>query len=127
MTTLVPITLNIKTVFGVRSSVENGLYFQDDHVIVYPAGNQLIISNVETKGQKNFCCPELENLLYFIVHGGAAITAIVAQGDKENIIVAFYDLHIGRRKRLFEIRNSITSIVSLAFSHDAKQVKHDAF
>ncbi|CAF1591409.1 unnamed protein product, partial [Didymodactylos carnosus] len=50
----------------------------------------------------------------------AAITAIVAQGDKENIIVAFYDLHIGRRKRLFEIRNSITSIVSIAFSHDAK-------
>ncbi|CAF1133715.1 unnamed protein product [Rotaria sordida] len=122
-----PVHLQIQTIFGVRSQLDSCLFFCDEHTVIYPAGNQFILANVETKGQRIFRCIELEHIDCIIVHSNAAIIAIVASGmnpDKENTTISFYDLHttIGKRKRMFELRDTSMTITSMAFSHDAKHL-----
>ncbi|CAF4648755.1 unnamed protein product [Rotaria sp. Silwood1] len=120
-----PVHLQIQTIFGVRSQLDSSLFFSDEHTVIYPAGNQFILANVETKGQRIFRCSELEHIDCIIVHSNAAIVAVVASGmnaDKQNTIISFYDLHttLGKRKRMFELRDGPMTITSMAFSHDAK-------
>ncbi|CAF2959691.1 unnamed protein product [Rotaria sp. Silwood2] len=120
-----PVHLQIQTIFGVRSQLESSLFFSDEHTVIYPAGNQFVLANVETKGQRIFRCNELEHIDCIIVHSNAAVIAVVASGmnaDKENTTISFYDLHttIGKRKRMFELRDGPMTIISMAFSHDAK-------
>lgn len=120
-----PVQLQIQNIFGVRSKLESCLFFVDEHTVIYPAGNQFILANVETKSQRIFRCNELEHIDWILVHNGAALIAVVASGmnpDKKNTTISFYDLYtvVGKRKRMFELRDTIMTIVSIAFSHDAK-------
>jgi hypothetical protein len=122
-----PVQLQIQTIFGVRSKLDSSLFFPDEHTVIYPAGNQFVLANVETKSQRIFRCNELEHIDSMIVHSGAAVIAVVATGmnpDKQNTTISFYDLHstIGKRKRIFELRDSPMVITSMAFSHDAKHL-----
>jgi len=122
-----PVQLQLQTIFGVRSKLDACLFFSDEHTVIYPAGNQFILANVETKSQRIFRCNELEHIDWIMVHGGAALIAIVATGmnpDKQNTTISFYDIHstLGKRKRMFELRDSPMTIVSMAFSHDAKHL-----
>jgi hypothetical protein len=122
-----PIQLQIQNIFGVRSKLDSSLFFIDEHTVIYPAGNQFILANVETKSQRIFRCNELERIDWVLVHSGAALIAVVASGinpDKGSTTISFYDLHIviGKRKRMFELRDSSMTITSMAFSHDAKHL-----
>jgi hypothetical protein len=122
-----PVQLQIQNIFGVRSKLESSLFFIDEHTVIYPAGNQFILANVETKSQRIFRCNELEHVDCMLVHSGAALIAVVATGmnpDKESTTISFYDLHtlIGKRKRMFELRDTPMTITSMAFSHDAKHL-----
>ncbi|CAF0950735.1 unnamed protein product [Adineta steineri] len=123
--TVSPVTLQVQTIFGVRSKLESSLFFADEHTVIYPAGNQFVLANVETKSQRIFRCHELEHIEAMLVHSDAAIIAVVAtamHGDKESTTVSFYDLHstIGKKKRTFTIHDGPTTITSIALSHDAK-------
>jgi hypothetical protein len=122
-----PVQLQLQTIFGVRSKLESSLFFSDEHTVVYPAGNQFILGNVETKSQRIFRCNELEHIDWILVHSSAALIAVVATGmnpDKENTTISFYDLYtvVGKRKRMFELCDSPMTITSMAFSHDAKHL-----
>lgn len=123
-----PVQLQIQNTFGVRSKLESCLFFVDEHTVIYPSGNQFVLSNVETKSQRIFRCNELEHIEWVLVHSGAALIAIVATGmnseKKNSTTISFYDLYttIGKRKRMFELRDSDMAIVSMAFSHDAKHL-----
>jgi hypothetical protein len=122
-----PVQLQVQNIFGVRSKLESSLFFSDEHTVIYPAGNQFVLANVETKSQRIFRCNELEHIDWILVHSGAAVIAVVATGmnpDKENTTISFYDLHtiIGKRKRMFELRDTPMTITSMAFSHDAKHL-----
>ena len=128
MTSASPVQLQLQTVFGVRSKLESSLFFADEQTVIYPAGNQFILGNVETKGQRIFRCPELEHIDWLLVHNNAALIAVVATGlnpEKQNTTtISFYDLFttVGKRKRMFELRDTPMTIVSMAFSHDARHL-----
>lgn len=122
-----PVQLQVQSIFGVRSQSDSALFFCDEHCVIYPAGNQFVLANVETKIQRIFKCNELEHIDSILVHANAAIIAVVASGmnaEKENTTISFYDLHtnLGKRKRMFELRDSAMTITSMAFSHDAKHL-----
>jgi len=122
-----PVQLQVQNIFGVRSKLDSSLFFSDEHTVIYPAGNQFILANVETKSQRIFRCNELEHVDWILVHTAAALIAVVAKStnpDKENTTISFYDLHtmIGKRKRMFELRDTPMTITSMAFSHDAKHL-----
>lgn len=122
-----PVQLQVQTIFGVRSKLESALFFVDEHTVIYPAGNQFILADVETKSQRIFRCNELEHIEWMLVHHGAALIALVATGmnpEKSSTTISFYDLHtqLGKRKRMFELRDGAMTITSIAFSHDAKHL-----
>lgn len=122
-----PIQLQLETVFGVRAKLESSLAFADDQTIVYPAGNQFVLVNVEKKDQKIFRCPELEHVESIIVEPQSSTLAIIStrmNPEKNNMTISFYDLlaNFGKRKRMFELAESPINIVSLAISHDAKHL-----
>lgn len=122
-----PISLQVQNILGVRSKLDSSLFFVDEQTVIYPAGNQFILADVETKSQRIFRCPELENVDWISVHGGAAVVAVVSSkgnSEKENTTISFYDIHtnLGKRKRTFELRDGPMTIVSMAFSHDAKHL-----
>ncbi|CAF3214390.1 unnamed protein product [Rotaria socialis] len=127
LNTASPVQIQIQNIFGVRSQLDSSLFFCDEHTIIYPAGNQFVLANVETKIQRIFRCNELEHIDWILVHTNAAVVAVVASGmnaDKQNTTISFYDLHsnIGKRKRMFELSDTAITITSMAFSHDAKHL-----
>lgn len=127
ITSASPVQLQVQTIFGVRSKLESALFFVDEHTVIYPAGNQFILADVETKSQRIFRCNELERVEWMLVHHGAALIALVATGmnpEKFSTTISFYDLHtqLGKRKRMFELRDATMTITSMAFSHDAKHL-----
>ena len=127
MSSTSPVQLQIQNIFGVRSKLTSSLFFSDDHTVIYPAGNQFVLVDVETKSQRIFRCNELEHIDTCLVHTGAALLAVVATSmslDKKQTTISFYDLHttIGKRKRMFKLNDTSTKTVSMAFSHDAKHL-----
>jgi len=48
--------LSIKQIIGVRSSVTNGLAFQDEQTVVYIAGGNIVLYSVDQKAQKVIPC-----------------------------------------------------------------------
>ncbi len=48
--------LSIKQIIGVRSSVTNGLAFQDEQTVVYIAGGNIVLYSVDQKSQKVIPC-----------------------------------------------------------------------
>lgn len=62
--------LSIKQIIGVRSSVANGLAFQDEQTVVYIAGGNIVLYGIDQKAQKVIpCTPNAQgkfNLMIFI-------------------------------------------------------------
>ncbi len=48
--------LAIKQIIGVRSSVTNGLAFQDEQTVVYIAGGNIVLYGIDQKAQKVIPC-----------------------------------------------------------------------
>lgn len=44
--------LKIKQIIGVRSSVTNGLAFQDEQTVVYVAGGYVVLYGIDQKSQR---------------------------------------------------------------------------
>ncbi|KAI8809706.1 WD40-repeat-containing domain protein [Cladochytrium replicatum] len=112
-------------VLGIKKNVKENLFFADESTIIYPAGNNLIVSNIEQKSQR----------VVPVVAGPETITAlalapdrhIFAVGEKgERPSITVYDLPNFRKRRTLmatgdgsQISKSFTSI---AFSYDSKYV-----
>ena len=48
--------LSIKQIIGVRSSVTNGLAFQDEQTVVYIAGGNIVLYGIDQKVQRVIPC-----------------------------------------------------------------------
>ena len=48
--------LSIKQIIGVRSSVTNGLAFQDEQTVVYIAGGHIVLYGIDQKAQRVITC-----------------------------------------------------------------------
>ena len=51
-----PGVLSVKQVIGVRSSVTNGLAFQDEQTVVYIAGGNIVLYGIDQKSQRVIPC-----------------------------------------------------------------------
>lgn len=51
-----PGILSVKQVIGVRSSVTNGLAFQDEQTVVYIAGGNIVLYGIDQKSQRVIPC-----------------------------------------------------------------------
>ena len=89
---LPPLTVTPKFMFGLNSSVKNGIHFLDDQRILYPCGHNIVIYSLEDKSQ--IFIPGIE--------GSEGISAIALSKSKRFLAVCekserafciIYDIH----------------------------------
>ncbi|KAL5032569.1 Cilia- and flagella-associated protein 57 [Batrachochytrium dendrobatidis] len=131
-TTLQQYPLAHTHVFGLNQDVRNNICYLDEMSVVYPVGHQIAIYNTEQKTQRFISIHldgETMNTLA-VCHSNSlvAVGTKVAQSAKGSVdmekssSVLIYDLHSGRRKKIFTTGDApITKeIVSIAFINDGK-------
>ncbi|KAH9271594.1 hypothetical protein BASA83_006204 [Batrachochytrium salamandrivorans] len=108
-------------VFGIKTDIRDGLFYVEENTILYPAGSNIIINNVEQKTQRFIPISE----------PGDGISAVTVSARRHVFAVAekslqpsvhIYDLHNYRKRRqLFALETAQgKEFVSLSFSIDSK-------
>lgn len=116
----------IKQIYGLRSGVGNCIAYQDEQTIVYPAGSNIVLYNIDQKVQKFIpCSPKSTALTTLCVSPNRRYIAI-AEKVADKPLVSIYDLHTLRKRRELPNNESqfgnSSEIVSMAFSNDSKNL-----
>ena len=123
--------LSLKHVFGLSSDVTSNVRFLDESVFLYPAGNQIVIYNAETKSQRFIHGVEAASPVA-VASGESGISAIaVAPKDRKYVAVAergeracvsVFNVHTLKRTRASLVSSDCGSkqFVSLCFSYDQR-------
>ncbi|CAL1538634.1 unnamed protein product [Lymnaea stagnalis] len=107
-------------IFGLKPRVSGNICYHDEQTIVYPAGANCILYNIDQKTQKFIPgTDKCEEMTALAVSSNRRYVAIAEKGEKATITI--YDLHSLRKKKVLS-SNEVQSIeyVSLAFSPDSK-------
>lgn len=113
----------IKQVIGLRGNVTNCIVYQDEQTIVYPAGSNIVIYNIDQKTQKFIPNSEKSNGLTTICVSQNKRYIAIAEKFGDKPIVTVYDLHtLRKRKQLTFNETQSTEIISMSFSPDSKHL-----
>ncbi|KAH6580918.1 hypothetical protein BASA60_002664 [Batrachochytrium salamandrivorans] len=127
-------TLVASHVFGVNHDVRNNICYLDEMTVVYPAGHQIVIYNIEQKSQRfipvHFDGEVISTLEVctaqsVIAVGTKAILATKSTTTSEKTsVVALYDLHSGRRQKIFTTSEAPANkgFISVEFTSDFRHV-----
>ncbi|CAF3187836.1 unnamed protein product, partial [Rotaria sp. Silwood2] len=113
--------LSIKQVIGVRSSVTNGLAFQDEQTVAYIAGGNIVLYGIDQKAQRVIPCSMNSQALTTMTVSPNRRVIAIAERINDRPQVTIYDLQSGKRRKTLQselIKSN--EIVSLLFSSDSK-------
>ncbi|KAJ3295052.1 Cilia- and flagella-associated protein 57 [Borealophlyctis nickersoniae] len=110
-------------VFGIKSDIPENLFYVDDNTVLYPAGRNIIVWNMEQKTQRFI--PTSEK--------GEAISAVTVSSDRHIFAMAeraergtinLYDVHSFRKRRTLQAAEGFVAkeFTQLAFSSDSKYI-----
>ena len=93
-------------IFGLKPGVSGNICYHDEQTIVYPAGANCILYNIDQKAQKFIPGSEKsEGMTAIAVSPNRRYVAIAEKGDKPTITI--YDLHSLRKKKVKFTFNNI--------------------
>ena len=106
--------------FGFKSDVASNVWYLDEQTIVYPAGSNCILYNIDQRTQKFIGGTEGSNCMAALaVSPNRRYVAIAEKGEKPAITV--YDLHSLRKRKVLTAADMQSSeFVSICFSPDSK-------
>lgn len=118
---------SIKQVVGLRQKVSNCIAYQDEQTIIYPAGANVIVYNLDQKTQRFIPNTDKAVALNTICVSLNRRYVAIAEKLIDRPIVSVYDLHtLRKRKQLnFPSNDQIhanTEIISMSFSPDSKHL-----
>ena len=107
-------------VFGLKADVTGNICYLDEQTIIYPAGSNCILYNIDQKSQRFIPGTDKSSgMTAMAVSPNRRYVAIAEKGEKATITI--YDLHtLRKRKVLSSPEVQSTEFVSLAFSPDSK-------
>ncbi|KAK7099818.1 cilia- and flagella-associated protein 57-like [Littorina saxatilis] len=107
-------------IFGLKPGITGNICYHDEQTIVYPAGANCILYNIDQKAQKFIPGSEKsDGMTAIAVSPNRRYVAIAEKGEKPTITI--YDLHSLRKKKVLSSPDVSTGeYVSLAFSPDSK-------
>jgi WD40 repeat protein len=113
----------IKQVIGLRSNVSNCISYQDEQTIVYPAGSNTIIYNIDQKSQKYIPCSEKSNGMTTMCISQNKRYIAIAEKVADKPLINIYDLHTLRKRKVLTISDiQSNEVISMAFSPDSKHL-----
>ncbi|KAK9915002.1 hypothetical protein WJX75_003504 [Coccomyxa subellipsoidea] len=109
-----------KHIFGLRGDAKDNVHYVDEAALVYPAGHNIVIHNLESKQQQFMPLPaESEGLLGLALTPNRRFLAVTERAEKSTVTI--YDLQtLKRRKVLASVDIGGKEIASIAFSSDSK-------
>ena len=113
----------IKQVIGLRANVNNCIGYQDEQTVIYPAGSNVVIYNIDQKTQKFIPSTEKSSgLTTLCISQNKRYIAIAEKvGDKP--LVTIFDLHTLRKRKTLNIPETQSNeIISMSFSPDSKHL-----
>lgn len=107
-------------IFGLKPGIAGNICYHDEQTILYPAGSNCILYNIDQKVQKFIPgTDKSEGMTAITVSPNRRYVAIAEKGEKPTITI--YDLHsLRKRKVLSPQEMQSNEYVSLAFSPDSK-------
>jgi hypothetical protein len=88
-----------KHIFGLKAGVNGNICYHDEQTIVFPAGANCILYNIDQKAQKFIPGSEKsEGITALTVSPNRRYVAIAEKGEKPTITI--YDLHSLRKKKV---------------------------
>lgn len=113
----------IKQVIGLRAGVSNCITYQDEQTIVYPAGANVVVYNIDQKIQKFIPNSDKSTGLTTMCVSQNKRYIAIAERISEKPVVTIYDLHTLRKKKTLTILDTqSTEIVTMSFSPDSKHL-----
>jgi WD40 repeat protein len=113
----------IKQIIGLRANTSNSIAYQDENTVVYPAGANIVLYNIDLKTQKFIPCSEKSTALTTVCISPNRRYIALAEKIADKPVVNIFDLHTLRKRKVLsstEIQSS--EIVSMAFSNDSKNL-----
>ena len=109
-------------IFGIKGDVRVPVAFLDEQTVLYPAGHNTVLYNLENRGQKFLAGTEkTEEITAICVSPNKKFVAVAEKSEKG--IITVFDLHSLKRRRLLSATDSLSKeFVSLDFSPDSKQL-----
>ena len=117
-------------IFGLKSDVNSNVHFTDDHLVLYPAGHNTVIFNMESKVQKFIHgAPHTDGISAIAVSPSRRYVAVAEKtGDSfgadlaDRFLVNIYDLNTLKRRKKLQASTEITAkgFISMCFSADNK-------
>lgn len=124
--------LTLEHVFGMKGDTNSNIHYIDEVTVVYPAGYNIIVYNLEKKTQRilQMGAPDIVSSCDISamavsprVNGKSRYLAVAERGETSKASIAIYDLQTFRRKaRCVTAPGTVSfrEFVSLAFSADGK-------
>ena len=115
------VTAQPKFSFGLKGDVANNVWYLDEQSIIYPAGANLVVFNIDQKAQKFIpCSPGAEGITALAVSPNKRYAAVAEKRSERPSITVFDLTTLRKRKVLSSSDISSQEYVSLAFSPDSK-------
>jgi cilia- and flagella-associated protein 57 len=107
-------------VFGLKADVRDCFSYLDEQTVVYPAGANLVVYNLEQRTQRFLPATEkTEEITAMAVSANKKFIAVAEKAEKG--LVTVFDVQTLKRRRLLTtLESSSKEFVSVAFSQDAK-------
>jgi WD40 repeat protein len=113
----------LKQVIGLRGNVTNCIGYQDEQTIIYPAGSNVIIYNIDQKTQKFIPNTEKSTGLTTMCISQNKRYIAIAEKIGEKPLVSIYDLHTLRKRKTLNIPDTqANEVISMSFSPDSKNL-----
>ena len=86
-------------IFGLRGDVKDNVHYVDEAALVYPAGHNIVIHNLESKQQQFMPLPaESEGLLGLALTPNRRFLAVTERAEKSTVTI--YDLQTLKRRKV---------------------------
>lgn len=96
------IRIYIRHVFGLKGDVKNNIFYVEEQNVLYPAGNNAIIYNTETKTQKFLSIAELnETIIAMSLSQNKKLLAVALRCEK--LSISIYDVQTQRKRKVIPI------------------------
>ncbi|KAI8618896.1 WD40-repeat-containing domain protein [Chytriomyces sp. MP71] len=111
-------------VFGLNHEVSNNVTYLDEQTILYPAGSQLVLYNLEQKSQKFISINDGDGITTLQISAGQAFAAVAVKSNEKGPYVAIIDLLNPRKKKLLMLPegNFAKEVISLSFTNDMRNI-----
>jgi WD40 repeat protein len=109
-------TVSPRFIFGVNGELKDNIFLLEDHRVVYPAGHNVVVYNMEDKSQYFYAGSEgSEGITAITVSPGKKYIAICERSDKAQCYI--FDTTTQRRRKCL-VANECESkdFISVAFS-----------